>query len=205
MDPALAAFFRTKRDAFKGMPNNFGTFDTAVEIAERANKFADIAGRYGLKTAYHNHTHEFRVDKGEYLIDTYLRHTRENHVITLDLGWALTAGVDPIYWMKKWPGRIGCLHIKSCNWPIGTEALGMICPNPPLEIGISPDHQHANQQYAEAPQGPIELSICNWREIITTAESIGCHTFIIERERVYNNDMISCLQNDYDKIRSFMN
>ncbi len=80
----------------------------------------------------------------------------------------------------------------------------MLCPIPPLETGISDDHKNANQNYAESPQGPMEKSICNWGEIIQAAEEAGCHTFIVERERNYCGDMIRCLQEDHDFIRSCM-
>lgn len=187
---------------FRGIPGAFGTFSAAVAAAEKANQDAAIAARYGLCTMYHNHTHEFRTANGEYLMDTYLRHTAENHVMEFDVGWALTAGVDPIYWMQRWRGRIGALHIKSCNWALNPEALGMICPEPPLEIGISKDRQAIQQAYAEGVQGPMDRSICNWTEVIRTAQAVGCDTFIVERERIYDGDILSCLQADHDHIRA---
>ena len=191
---------------YKGMPGAFGTYDMAVEAAKKANVDAEFAAKYGFKTYFHNHTHEFRVDRGEYILDTYLKNTIDAHVMELDVGWALCAGIDVIEFMRRWKGRIGALHLKSCNWSIGPEALGMSCPVPPLEVGISDDQRMANQTYAESPQGPMELSICNWKEIIDVAEECGCHTFIIERERVYNEpkDVIACLQNDHDVIRKAM-
>lgn len=191
---------------FKGLPFAFGTVEQAIKAAKKANIDAEFAARYGFKTCYHNHTHEFRMDQGKTVLDTYLENTVSSHVMELDVGWVLTAGVDPIGFMKKYPGRIGAIHIKACNWVIGVEALGMICPNPPLEIGITEDQQNAIQTYAEAPQGPIKDSICDWGEVIKAAEAAGCHTFIVERERVYNNppDVIKCLQEDHDWIRKCM-
>lgn len=192
-------------NTFKGLPGQFKDFETAKQAAVAANKDARIAAKFGFKTMYHNHTHEFRVDNGEYILDTYLRHSDPNHVMELDVGWALTAGIDPIYFMKKWAGRIGCLHIKSCNWALTPEALGMISPLDP-DFEISRDRQAANQAYAESPQGPMELSIIDWAEVIKVAESIGCTTFIIERERLYNDpqDIMGCLKGDHDWIRKCM-
>lgn len=191
---------------YRGIPGAFGTFGDAIKAAEKANVTARLAAKYGLCTMYHNHTHEWRVDHGEYVMDTYLRHTDSNHVMEFDVGWALTAGIDPIDWMKRWPGRIGALHIKSCNWKLNPEALGMSCPVPMPEIGIFPDQQAIQQTYAEGPQGPMSKSICDWHEVIQTAKAVGCNTFIIERERIYNEpkDIVSCLQADHDWIRKCM-
>lgn len=205
----MAKFFAEMRDrsrGYRGIPGAFGTFEDAVAAAEKANEAARIAARYGLKTMYHNHTHEWRVDAahGEFVMDTYLRHSDENHVMELDVGWALTAGIDPIYWMKRWPGRIGCLHIKSCNWAMDPEALGMSCPVPKPEFGLTQDQQNLQQAYAEGPQGPMEKSICDWTQVMRTALDVGCETFIIERERIYEGDIIQCLQADHDHIRRCM-
>ena len=192
------------KDDFRGMPGMFGTREQAIEAAHRAEETAAFVGQYGLKNYYHNHTHEFRVDGGQTLLETYLDHTPENHVLEFDLGWCLTAGDDPIRIMKKYPGRIGALHIKSCNWVIGPEALGMLCPVPPLTVGITDDHKNANQTYAEAVQGPMSNAVCNWRDILLAAADAGCDTFIIERERDYCGDRLRCLQEDHDFIRSCM-
>ena len=191
----MAAFFAEMMDpvkGYRGIPGAFGTFADAVAAAEKANESARIAAKYGYRTQYHNHTHEWRMDAahGEYIMDTYLRHSDENHVMELDVGWALTAGIDPIYWMKRWPGRIGSLHIKSCNWA--------------LDIGLSRDQQNMQQAYAEGPQGPMEKSICDWTEVIRTALDAGCKAFVIERERIYEGDILNCLQADHDHIRKCM-
>ena len=203
----MAAFFAEMMDpvkGYRGIPGAFGTFEDAIEAAHKTDEAARIAARYGYKTTYHNHTHEWRTSHGEYIMDTYLRHSEPNHVMELDVGWALTAGVDPIYWMKKWPGRIGALHIKSCNWVLGPESLGMSCPVPKPEIGLSRDQQNMQQAYAEGPQGPMEKSICDWTEVIRTALDVGCTAFIIERERIYGGNIIDCLQADHDHIRKCM-
>ena len=95
---------------FKGLPGTFGSYDMAMKAAESKRKEAEIAAKYGFRIYYHNHTHEFRVDHGEYVMDTFLKNTPDNIVMELDVGWALTAGVDVIDFIKKWKGRIGCLH-----------------------------------------------------------------------------------------------
>jgi sugar phosphate isomerase/epimerase len=191
---------------YKGIPGAFGNYDMALQAAGESRIEAEIAARFGLKIYYHNHTHEYRVDHGEYVMDTFLRNTPDNVVMELDVGWALCAGIDVIAWMKKWAGRIGSLHVKPCNWRIGPEAIGMTCPEPPLDEGITRDHMQANQAFAESPQGPMSLNICDWASIFETAESVGCSTFIHERERIYlPGDPLACIRADYDYIRNCLN
>lgn len=187
---------------YRGIPGAFGTREAALRAAEAAGREAATAAEYGLRIIYHNHTHEYRVEQGEYIMDTYLANTPDNVVMQLDVGWALCAGVDVIAWMKRWPGRIASLHVKPCNWVIGPEALGMTCPLPGDDEGITRDHMQAIQAYAESPQGPMELNICDWTSIFEAAEAAGCTTFIHERERIYlAGGMLDCVKADYRHIR----
>ncbi len=189
---------------YKGIPGSFGSYDQALRAAESARLEAEIAAQYGLRVFYHNHTHEFRVDRGAYVMDIYLQNTPDHVVMQLDVGWALCAGIDVLSWMKKWPGRIGSLHVKPCNWVIGPEALGMTCPLPPLDReGITRDQMQAIQTYAESPQGPMSLNIVDWAEIFQTAISLGCETFIHERERIYiKDDVLACVREDFGFLRN---
>ena len=188
---------------YRGIPGAFGSYDTAMLAAEQGQREADIAGRYGLKVIYHNHTHEFRIDRGDYVLDTYLKNTPDSIMLQLDIGWALCAGVDVLTWMRQWPGRIASLHVKPCNWVIGPEALGMTCPLPPDDVGITRDHMQAIQAYADSPQGPMALNIVDWTSLFTVAEEMGCMTFIHERERIYiPGDILACVREDYAHLRA---
>ncbi|HAL74790.1 MAG TPA: hypothetical protein DCM45_06855 [Clostridiales bacterium] len=188
---------------YRGIPGAFGTYDMAMRAAEQGQREAAIASRYDLKVIYHNHTHEFRIDHGDYVLDTYLKNTPDTVMLQLDVGWALCAGVDLITWMRKWPGRIESLHVKPCNWVIGPEALGMTCPLPLNDLGITRDHLQANQAYAESPQGPMELNIVDWTSIFNTADDMGCTTFIHERERIYiSGDILACIREDISRLRA---
>lgn len=190
---------------YKGIPGAFGSRESALRAAETATIQARLAASYGLRVFYHNHTHEYRIDHDEYVMDTYLKNTPDNVVMELDIGWALCAGVDVLAWMKKWPGRIGSLHVKPCNWVIGPEALGMTCPADPGSQGITRDHMQANQAYAESPQGPMSLNIVSWQSIFETAEAIGCSCLIHERERIYiPGDPLACIREDFNYIRPLL-
>ncbi len=189
---------------FRGLPGIIGTREAALAAAKNVQKDAAFAAQYGFDVYYHNHTVEFRQDKGQYLIDLYLDHAPENVKLELDVCWLAAAGVEPVSFIRGHAEKIGALHIKAYNWTADPELLGFHCPVPVPEYGLTPDHQAAVQAYAEAVQGPMRESPCDWGEIIASAEAAGCSTFIIERERDYQNDIIACLQEDFDWIRACM-
>lgn len=186
---------------YYGMPG-MGTYDQVMGAVDQWNKEAEIAGRYGFKIHHHNHTHEFRTANFEYLMDIFLKNTAENVTMELDVGWALVAGIDVVSWIRKWKGRISSLHVKAANWALGPEGNGHMCPLPPYDkIGYSYREFQAREDFGKAPQGPMKDSIVDWTEVFRAAEDGGCTTFILERERYYNDDPMVCIREDYEHIR----
>ena len=53
----------------------FNTAEEAKEVAEELNKFGQLAKQYGITIGYHNHTGEFYVDEGKYLMDWVIENT----------------------------------------------------------------------------------------------------------------------------------
>ena len=52
----------------------FSTAQEAKEVAEELNRLGKLAKEYGITIGYHNHTNEFYVDEGKYLLDLSLIH-----------------------------------------------------------------------------------------------------------------------------------
>jgi sugar phosphate isomerase/epimerase len=90
------------------------TLDDWKWNAEQLNKIGAAAGKAGLRCGYHNHNMEFRSYDGVVAYDELLRLTDPTLVtMQMDLGWAVTAGVDPIKYLKKHADRISLLHVKD--------------------------------------------------------------------------------------------
>jgi sugar phosphate isomerase/epimerase len=82
--------------------------------AEQLNKLGEVAKKAGLQAGYHNHNMEFRSYNGVVAFDELLKWTDPALVtIELDLAWVVTAGADPIAYLKKHANRISLLHVKD--------------------------------------------------------------------------------------------
>lgn len=86
------------------------TFGEQLATAATAFKAA------GIRLGYHNHQHEFSeafdgVCKWEFLF----KNTSPDVCQQLDIGHCTLAGADPVYWIKKYPGRIPAVHVKAAS------------------------------------------------------------------------------------------
>jgi sugar phosphate isomerase/epimerase len=90
------------------------TLDDWKWNAEQLNKLGEVAKKAGLQAGYHNHNMEFRTFDGVTAFDHLLKLTDPKLVtIELDLGWVVTAGLDPAKYVKQYADRISLLHVKD--------------------------------------------------------------------------------------------
>lgn len=82
-------------------------------VAERLNQAAEKMKPLGLRAGFHNHQTEFRPIDGVRPMEVLARHTGKDVVLQLDVGTCLEAGVDPVAWIDKNPGRIVSMHCKD--------------------------------------------------------------------------------------------
>lgn len=108
--------------AFPSQPNKARSANIAKEItlddwkwnAEQLNRLGEVAKKAGLQAGYHNHNMEFRAYDGVIAFDQLLKWTDPKLVtIELDLAWVVTAGLDPVKYLKQYPERISLLHVKD--------------------------------------------------------------------------------------------
>lgn len=67
----------------------------------------------GMRSGFHNHQTEFKPIDGTMPMEVLASNTDKSVVLQLDVGTCIEAGVDPIAWIKKNPGRIGSMHCKE--------------------------------------------------------------------------------------------
>ena len=79
----------------------------------------------GIRAGFHNHLVEFVPMEGKTPMEVLAAETTKNVVLQLDVGTCVEAGVDPVAWIKKHPGRIASIHAKdwSKDPAIGFKAL----------------------------------------------------------------------------------
>jgi len=94
--------------------NNSSTLADWQWIAQQLNKIGAMTRKVGIRTGYHNHNLEFRRIGNDVIFDKLLGWTDPELVtIELDVGWVVTAGVDPFALTRKYSNRISMLHIKD--------------------------------------------------------------------------------------------
>jgi sugar phosphate isomerase/epimerase len=123
-------------------------------VAEKLNAGAEKMKSAGLRAGFHNHKSEFMPIEGTRPMEVLAKETSKNVVLQLDVGTCVEAGVDPIEWIKKNPGRFASIHCKdwSKDPAVGFKAL--------LGEGDSP-----------------------WKKIFAAAEkSGGVESYLVEQE-----------------------
>ncbi len=90
------------------------TKDDFIQAAARLNAVGEACKKAGLKFSYHNHDFEFlRLDNTRGY-DILLGSTDAGTVsFEADIYWMKYAGVDPLAYFEKYPGRFELWHVKD--------------------------------------------------------------------------------------------
>ncbi|MCF8225948.1 MAG: TIM barrel protein [Bacteroidales bacterium] len=90
------------------------TMDDLKFAVEQFHRIGEACNKSGLRFAYHNHDHEFRMVGESYAYDYYLSNTDPDLVtMQFDVYWASVGGADPAEYIQKYPGRFELLHVKD--------------------------------------------------------------------------------------------
>ena len=90
------------------------SIDGWKRAAETFNRAGKESAQSGIRLGYHNHVEEFKPLDGQLPYDTLLAATDPKLVVMeMDLGWAHHAGVDPLQYFAKHPGRFPLVHVKD--------------------------------------------------------------------------------------------
>ena len=191
------------------------------KVCDQWNEQGRVMAKYGLKTVIHNHAEEFcRIDeeaKDERIYDFILENTDPGLVgMELDVGWVVRAGVDPVEYIRKYPGRFPLIHIKECNaaaknfeemehFPKRVLQMG----EPKIVNGVPYFSDEQKHMLDESRKWNVELGkgIVDFPAIIAAADAQGCEAYISEREyyhlpAVPDSDPFKCAELDYKYMRS---
>lgn len=89
------------------------TLDGWKGVADRLNEASAKLKPAGLRTGFHNHQVEFKMLEGKRPMEILAANTEKNVMLQLDVGTCIEAGVDPVEWINKNPGRIMAMHLKD--------------------------------------------------------------------------------------------
>jgi sugar phosphate isomerase/epimerase len=87
--------------------------DAWLRTAELFNGLVDRVEPAGMRIGYHNHDMEFVPMNGEMPWDLFATATREEVILQFDTGNAGVRDVDPVPFLKRYPGRTVTIHIKE--------------------------------------------------------------------------------------------
>ena len=84
------------------------------KFADEFNAKGEICRKNGIRFAYHNHDYSFKMIDGQIPEDVMLQNTDPNLVdFEMDIYWVVTAGADPVAYLKKYENRFRLCHIKD--------------------------------------------------------------------------------------------
>jgi len=95
-------------------------------LAENLNRIGEQFKEAGIGFGYHNHDFEFfETEEGEIPQEIMINNTDPEFVhFQADLYWFAKAGVDPLEYIEKYPGRFCSYHIKDANEALDQTTVG---------------------------------------------------------------------------------
>jgi len=91
------------------------TVENYKKLPELFEKCGKATQKAGIQFAYHNHDFEFeKLENDKSVYDFILENTSSERVkMELDLYWISKAGLDPLDYFEKYPGRFPLWHVKD--------------------------------------------------------------------------------------------
>lgn len=135
------------------------SLDDYKKVAELLNKSGEVAKAAGLQMGYHNHAFEFEAMEETVPFDILLNECDDELVkFEMDLYWTRRAGIDPVAYFEKHPGRFPLWHVKD------------------MEAG-------EEQFFAAVGEGVID-----WQQIFNHSETAGLEYYFVEQDQTRNNN-----------------
>lgn len=98
---------------FRGFANDPDKDKKMVEdMADTFNEIADKLKPEGLRNGFHCHPPEFRKIGDSTVWDIFFTRAKKEVIMQCDLGHMGSAGVDPVAYLNKYPGRAASVHVK---------------------------------------------------------------------------------------------
>ena len=176
----LVCSFPSTADS-RSMPNDsiasMMTLDDWKWNAEQLNRVGELARKAGVRCGYHNHNIEFRSYDGVIAFDELLRQTDPALVtIELDIAWVVTAGHDPVAYLRKHADRISLLHVKDVR----------------KDLQIT---QELRAQTTEVGSGQID-----WKAVFAAASPQHIRHYFVEQEN-FERSPLEAVKLSFDYLR----
>jgi sugar phosphate isomerase/epimerase len=161
--------------------------DDFKRMAANANEIGKAAHERGLQYAYHNHNVEFRTfEDGVTGYSILMKETDPELVkFEMDLGWMVTAGVDPLPILKSAPKRFPLMHFKDFS----------VLKPPVIELGT--DRQ---KEIVDLGQG-----IVPFKKFVAEAKKVGVERYIVDHDPPFKNQTaLEAAKTDFDYLSGLL-
>ena len=153
----------------------------------RADLFSEcgkLSQAAGIQFCYHAHFNEFARSGGTCGYDILLTQCDPALLkIEMDCFWATYAGVDPVAYFERYPGRFPMLHIKDMY-----KGAAIDLKNGPSDNGPNP--------FAPVGQGKID-----WKRIFAHAGKAGVKHIFVEQDRC-NMPPMEAIKISFDYLKN---
>lgn len=151
------------------------SLDDYRKVAELLNQCGEVANNAGLQVAYHNHAFEFEEIDDQVPYHILLDECDENLVkFEMDLYWTKRAGVDPIEYFKRHPGRFPLWHVKD------------------VEEG-------EDQFFAAVGEG-----ILDWENLFDHAETAGLDYYFVEQDSTRSGEPFAEIEKSINYLKEIL-
>lgn len=147
-------------DPYEGPQENLAAYR---KLAQDFNRYGQVCKGAGVRFAYHNHDYSFTEMEGQMPHKLFMDETDPELVdFEMDMYWVVTAGEDPVKWLKDYAGRWKLCHIKD----------------------------RMKEAPASEAQASTQLGtgMIDYGKILSAAKEQGMEYFIVEQERFDNSD-----------------
>ena len=138
-------------------PSQLQTRPQIDQLIKALNRAADACHAEGFTLGYHNHSQEFAKVGNDVPYDLILRDTDPQRLkFEMDLAWAINAKVDPIAYLKAYPGRFRMLHMKDIgdDGKVRDPGTGIVPFKSIIAAAEAADVEHFYVEY-DVPTDPL--------------------------------------------------
>jgi len=152
--------------------------------AELFNQCGTLSQTAGIQLCYHAHYSEFARTDNTCGYDIMLTRCDSKLLkMEMDVFWATYAGVDPLHYFRRYPGRFPLLHIKDLYRDVAVNPH-----ESPRDDGPNP--------FAPVGQGKID-----WHKIFAHAAEAGTKHIYVEQDRC-NMPPLEAIKISFDYLKN---
>ena len=128
----------------------------------------------GMRLVYHNHAFEFELFGGKLGMDIILEGLEDAQFLP-DTFWIQAGGADVVQYLRKYAGRIDCVHFK--------------------DYGIKNN---------ERIMAPVMEGNLNWPAIFDACKESGVKWAFVEQDDCYGENPFDCMKRSYDNLKKVL-